>query len=393
MTDTKSPYWQSVQAVETWLIENDYKGYDPFDGLSSYLRVFTFRKRFPQQVLQQFVRRNPFNLRPLLGIRPHTSTKGMGFLAGGYLKLFLLTGEEKYRDKAEWCLQWLMSNNSEGYSGYCWGNAFDYVSRGSDIAKGAPTVVWSGLIGRQFIEAWRVLKSEQYLDIAKSIGTFILKDLPRFPAPNGLCISYVVPDKLAVHNANLIGARMLASLYKETGDKAYYDIATDAVRYSARAQLENGAWYYGEEPKFHWIDNWHTAYNLDSILEYQLETGSTEFQDVLDRGLQFYVDHFFRPNGAPKYYWDRDYKYDIQSSSQSIDTLLLFARHFRRPELVALAEKVARWTIDNMQDPSGYFYLWKNSWFTNKTPTLHWGAATMFHALSHLMLEIHVREP
>jgi uncharacterized protein YyaL (SSP411 family) len=316
----------------------------------------------------------------------------MGFLAGGYLKLFLLTGDEKYRNKAEWCLQWLMSNNSKGYSGYCWGNAFDYISRGSDIPKDSPTVVWSGLIGRQFIEAWRVLKSEQYLEVAKSIGTFILKDLPRFPVPNGTCISYVVHDELAVHNANLIGARMLASLYKETGDKVYYDIATDAVRYSARAQLENGAWYYGEHPMYHWIDNWHTAYNLDAILEYQLETGNTDFQQVLDRGLQFYVDNFFRPDGAPKYYWDRDYKYDIQSSSQSIDTLLLFSRQLRRPELLSLAEKVASWTIANMQDPSGFFYLWKNAWFTNKTPTLHWGAATMFHALSHLLLELQHRE-
>jgi hypothetical protein len=392
MTYTNTPYWKSLQTLDAWLVKNDYKGYDPFDGLLSYLRVFTMRKRFPQQVLQQFVRRNPFNLRPLLGIKPHRSTKGMGFLGGGYLRLFQLTGDEKYRDKAIWCFQWLMENNSKGYSGTCWGNAFDYVSRGSDIRMYEPTVVWSGLIGREFIEAWRVLKSEQYLDVAKSIGTFILKDLPRFPVPNGMCISYVVPDHLAVHNANLLGARMLASLYKEVGDRVCYDVATDAVRYSAMAQLENGAWYYGEESKFHWIDNWHTAYNLDAILEYQLDTGNKEFQPVLDKGLKFYLDHFFTPEGAPRYYWDRDYKYDIQSASQSIDTLSLFGREFQRPELVMLAERVAQWTIKNMQDPEGYFYLWKNAHFTNKTPTFHWGAATMFHALTHLMLEVHARE-
>jgi len=389
---TQTPCWTSLQRLDAWLVRHEYKGYDPFDGLSSYLRPLTLYKKFPQQVLQQGVRRIPWNLRPLLGIKPHTSTKGMGFLAGGYLNLYLLTQDERYLERTRWAFDWLMANNSRGYSGYCWGNAFDYISRGSNIPKYAPTVVWSGLIGHEFIEAYRALKDERYLDVARSIGTHILKDLPRFPVPNGTCISYVTDAKLAVHNANLIGARMLAELYKETGDTALRDVATEAVRYSARAQLDNGAWYYGEDPMYHWIDNWHTAYDLDSILLYQINTGNTEFQPVLDKGLRFYTEHFFTEDGGPKYYWDRVYKYDIQSASQSIDTLTLFSRALEKPELLALAERVAAWTIRNMQDPEGYFYLWKNSWFTNKTPTFHWGAATMFHALAYHLRERTSRE-
>ena len=382
----------SIERLDGGLERNDFKAYDPFDGLSSFLRPLTFRLRFPQQVLQQAVRRNPFNLRPLLGIKPHTSTKGMGFLAGGYLQLFLMTGEERWNKRARWALDWLMANNSKGYSGYCWGNAFDYISRGSDIPRYAPTVVWSGLIGHEFIEAYRALKDERYLEVARSVATHILKDLPRFKVPNGTCISYVTDMELAVHNANLIGARMLAEVYRETGETALRDIATEAVRYSALSQLENGAWYYGEDPMYHWIDNWHSAYNMDAILGYQLATGNTEFQPVLEKGLAFYVEHFFTPEGGPKYYWDRAYKFDIQSASQSIDTLTFFSREMHKPELLALAERVAHWTIRNMQDPEGYFYLWKNSWFTNRTPTFHWGAATMHHALAHLLRERTSRE-
>jgi rhamnogalacturonyl hydrolase YesR len=392
MNYTDTPYWQSLQRLDRWLVGHDYKGYDPFDGLSSFLRPLTFYKRFPQQVLQQFVRRNPFNLRPLLGIKPHVSTKGMGFLAGGYLDLAQVTGEERYRERTRWAFDWLMSNNSPGYTGYCWGNAFDYISRGSDIPMHAPTVVWSGLIGHEFVEAWRTVHDQRYLDVVRDVARFIVTDLPRFAVPNGVCISYVADAELYVHNANLLGARMLAEAYKETGEREYLDIATNAVRASALSQLPNGAWYYGEDPMYHWIDNWHTAYNLDAILGYQLNSGNTEFQPVLDKGLKFYVDHFFTPDGGPKYYWDRAYKFDIQSSSQAIDTLTLFSRHFRRPDLLELAEKVARWTIANMQDSTGYFYLWKNSWFTNRTPTMHWGAATMFHALAHLLRERTTRE-
>ena len=50
-----------------------------------------------------------------------------------------------------------------------------------------------------------------------------------------------------------------------------------------------------------------------------------------------------------------------------------------------LAIKVAQWTIANMQDPTGYFYYRRYSpWLVNKTPTLHWGQATMLCALAGL---------
>jgi hypothetical protein len=383
-----SQSWKALQRLDAWLVRTDYKAYDPFDGLSSWLRVFTLRKALPQRMLQQFVRRNPFNLRPLIGITPHRSTKGMGFLGGAYLKLHALTGEEQYRDRARWCFDWLIEHQSTGYSGSCWGNAFDYISRGSYIPRGAPTIVWSGLIGHNFVEAYRALGDTRYLDIARSVCAFIMKDLPRIPAPVGVCLSYVTDGTIAVHNSNLLGARLLAEVYKETGDGKYRDLATEAVRYSAAGQLPNGAWYYGEEPKFHWIDNWHTAYNLDAILDYQRNAGSNEFDAVISRGLEFYLDNFFTEEAGPKYYAGRVYRYDIQSASQSIDTLALFGTVFKRNDLLHLATRVAGWTIDKMQDPEGYFYLWKSSSWTNTTPTFHWGGATMLHALAHLLLAL-----
>lgn len=391
-TGANPEIWNSLATLDAWLERNDYKGYDPFDGLSSYLRPLTLYKRFPQQVLQQAVRRNPFNLRPLLGIRPQQSTKGMGFLMAGYARLFLLTKDARYRAKADFCLQWLVDHASPGYPGACWGNAFDYISRGSDIKKGAPTIVWSGLIGHALIVSYRLLGDQRYLELARKVGEFILQGIPRVTTDRGLCLSYVADAELPVHNANLLGARLLAEVYRETSDTVCRDLARQAVDYSVACQLPDGSWYYGEDPMFHWIDNWHTAYNLDALLDYQRATGDDRHDGAIRRGLAFYEKHFFRENGAPKYYWDRDYKYDIQSSSQSIDTLTLFSVAYDRPDLLELAKRVARWTITTMQDPEGFFYLWKNAWLTNKTPTIHWGAATMLHALAHLLYEDNARE-
>lgn len=386
---SNNKYWNSLKKLESWLINNEYKGYDPFDGLSSYLHLLTFNNRFLQQSLQQFVRRNPLNLRPLLGIKPHRSTKGIGFIAGGYLNLFTLTNQEKYKTEALKWLDWLIENVSPGYTGYSWGNSFNYASRAFYLAKQQPTLVWSGLIGHEFIKAYQILGIDKYRIAAEKIAEFIISDLPRMNTQKGTCISYVAHEEVAIHNANLLGARHLAEVYKITRDPQLYEISTSAIEYSVNAQLENGAWHYGEETKYHWIDNWHTAYNLDSILGYKIATGNQSYDSALAKGLKFFIDHFFTDQGGPKYYWDQIYKYDIQSASQAIDTLCLFSAIYERPDLNELAEKIAIWTINNMQDPSGYFYLWKNNKFTNKTPTFHWGAATMFHALSSLLAHQH----
>ena len=59
----------------------------------------------------------PINLRPLLGIAKSHSTKGMGFLARGFMRLHEATGDAAWRDKAEFALQWLIENQSKGYPG------------------------------------------------------------------------------------------------------------------------------------------------------------------------------------------------------------------------------------------------------------------------------------
>jgi len=47
---------------------------------------------------------------------------------------------------------------------------------------------------------------------------------------------------------------------------------------------------------------------------------------------------------------------------------------------------VAKWTIDNMQDPSGYFYYRQYPLgIKAKTPMLHWAQAVMYKATTQLL--------
>src|SRR5438309_894018 len=82
----------SIDRLSSWLDTNDNSGYDPFDGLNaSWCRTLTLENKYLQIALQQGVRRFPLNLRPLLGIQKSRSTKGMAFLAKGFLRLYQAT--------------------------------------------------------------------------------------------------------------------------------------------------------------------------------------------------------------------------------------------------------------------------------------------------------------
>ena len=154
------------------------------------------------------------------------------------------------------------------------------------------------------------------------------------------------------------------------------------MEYSCSRQLQDGSWWYGEEEKYHWIDNFHTGYNIDSLYLYLDSAGDKDFYPNLDRGLSFYKAHFFEASGRPRYYHTRTYPVDIQCAAQSIDTLVLLSE--RDPTTLDLAEKVASWTIRNMQDSEGFFHYRQYPLMKAKTPMIHWGQATMFKALAHL---------
>jgi hypothetical protein len=372
---------RSLAAVQGWVERHDYKGYDPGDGLTSYLRPLTFGNLLAERLLQQAIWKSPVNLRKPLGVVPLDSTKGRGFMAWGYLLLYKQTAHPGHLEKAQRCLEWLDRNREVNQAGHCWGNHFDFTTRGGRMKAHTPTIVWSGLIGQAFVEAYEQTGTPNYLRVAESICEWILS-LPRETTSKGACLSYTATFQNSVHNSNLLGAGILARTWKHGANEEYRRVARSAVCYSCSRQRPDGSWWYGEEPKYRWIDNFHTAYNLDSLKRYIDNTGDESFHNHLTRGYEYFKHVFFEPSGRPRYYHHSTYPVDIQCAAQAIDTFCLF--HDEDPEALDFARKVANWTIENMRDSKGYFYYRQYPLMKAKTPYFHWGQATMFKALAHL---------
>jgi len=385
LNETGHLLYQSVKQVEKWVEEHRYEAYEPFDGLSSPLGRLTRCSQLLDRLLQQIGRQSPLNVRPLLGIRPLPSTKGQGYMAAGYLTLYKLTGQPEYRRKAVDRLEWLLENKSPKFQEYSWANHFDYASRGGRYGKHESIIVWSALIGQAFLDAFEILGDRRFLAVAESVCRWILA-LPKERTHTGTCLSYHMIEQNSVHNANMLGAAMLARTWSHVRKPEYLDMASAAMEYSCRRQRPDGSWWYGEDAKYHWIDNFHTGYNLDSLKCYIETTGDLTFRSHLHLGFEYFKANFFEVGGRPKYYHNRAYPIDIQCASQAIETLTKFADD--APDALSTAIAVAEWTIGQMQDPTGYFYYRKYPLLVARIPMLHWGQATMFHALALLLLEL-----
>lgn len=374
---------RALDLVQGWVEKHDYRGYEPFDGLSSWARPLMCGNQLGERILLQLIRQCPVNLRPLFGVRPQDSTKGRGYMASGYLTLYRATQQQQYLEKAALCLEWLDEHKVPRFQHHSWSNHFDFVARGGSYTKDDPIIVWTSLIGHAYLEAFELTGREWFLRIAESACSWILQ-LPREKTARGDCLSYIAQLQSSIHNANLLGAGFLARAAKHTGSEEYRRVARSAMEYSCSRQLPDGSWWYAEGPKYHWIDNFHTGYNLDSLQFYLDATGDEEFRPNLEKGLAFYKNHFFEDSGRPKYYHTRTYPVDIQCAAQAIDTLALFSEY--DPACLELAQKVAAWSIHSMQDLEGYFYYRQYPLMKAKIPMLHWGQATMFKALAHLLL-------
>jgi uncharacterized protein YyaL (SSP411 family) len=167
-------------------------------------------------------------------------------------------------------------------------------------------------------------------------------------------------------------------------------LGVKAVNFTISHQNENGSWYYWATPDrlLYSIDNYHTGFVLECLnVCRRALAGEFKYVSELRRGLEFYADNLFLGDGTPKMYNAAArgiYPIDVHSCAQGIITFCELADF--EPRYLNTAEKIAGWTISNMQDKEGYFYyrIYKN-WKTDKTAYIRWGQGWMLRALSYLV--------
>lgn len=366
---------------------NDWAGYDPYDALNSkVLEALPFlNSRIPRIALTQGLKRSPFNIRKFLFIPKVQNAKAIALFLAAFIKLSNAE-EVNVGHLIPTMVDRLIALRSTGVPYWCWGYSFPWQTRTIIVPAGAPNLVCTTFVASALLDAYEQDQDSTYLSMAVNAAEYIVNELYWSRDGSAAGFSYPQPSvQVVVHNANLLAAALLCRVYKHTGENKFIDPALRVTRYSAAKQHADGSWYYGETPSQQWIDNFHTGYNLCTLRSIGVYAGTDEFDSCVQKGFDFYRNHFFRDDAAVRYFHNRTYPIDIHAVAQSIITLVDL-QDFDANN-IQLARSVLRWAMDHLWDKRGFFYYRALRFYTIRTSYMRWSQAWMLLAMCTLLCE------
>ena len=373
----------SFEKLHKYVVEEEYKGFDPYDTLCSPFPFKSFTSWGPV-IATQIQKRNPINVRSILGIKKGHNPKAMGLFLEAYVKL-QKAGVGDYSSQCNYFFNWLNENQSKGYSGNSWGYNFPWATTEKYLPAYAPTVVATAFVVRGLYAYYLLTNNLKAKQLILGAADFVKNELEQTTFETGIAISYtpLFPD--CCYNASLLGAEILA--YANAISANENDVVTirKAVDFVVAQQHSDGHWKYskslktGEERSQ--ID-FHQGYVLDSILYISrlLKVDDPKWNSSMLAGLNYYKEKQFFSDGRSLWRIPKEFPVEIHNQSQGIITFLNFA--FLDKKYSDFSKTIAEWTIENMQDKSGYFYYRKLKFYTNKISYMRWSNAWMFLALS-----------
>ena len=181
---------QSIEELQRYIEAERFKGFDPYDTLTSTIPFHLLGKWGPI-IATQIQKRNPFNIRKLIGIKKEYNPKGLGLLLHSYAILQQKFPERTYKKQLEELYKLILEKRTIGYSGTCWGYNFGWASPVKYLKPYAPTIVVTAFIAKGLFAYYKVSNKEEIKDLLLSIAPFILKDLPHTITEDGVCIVIV----------------------------------------------------------------------------------------------------------------------------------------------------------------------------------------------------------
>ncbi len=359
----------------------DFKGWDPYDALSSPVIRAAARTPLARQAAIQSFKRLPINPRRLAGMQPRRQTKALALCVSAYARLARLPGFDRSQALVDTLADDLTRRAVPSGRGVGWAYDFDVQTRWGFYPAGQPNGVVTAFAIHALFDASDMPDADpRFEELAESACRGALDTLLA-TTPGGQYFGYYQGSCTPIHNANLLVASAVARC-PEAGSDGGADAARSAIAFTVSHQRQNGSWPYGEGRGLEWVDGYHTAYNLVSLFRYLESANDPAVEAALDRGLAFYIDHLFEPSGAPRATDERLYPIDIHGASSAIWALATLRS--RSPGALPLAALVLEWTLAHMQRGDGRYAFQLHAHHRNSIPYVRWSDAHMLLALASL---------
>jgi hypothetical protein len=127
-----SNIYKSFKKLRNYCESEDFKGWDPYDGLNSQLfqsLPFVKNNTFARLLWIQFFKKSAINLRKFLLVAKGYNPKGLALFLSGYCNLYKIEPDNTVLERINWLANKIIEMKSSGFSGACWGYNFDWQSR------------------------------------------------------------------------------------------------------------------------------------------------------------------------------------------------------------------------------------------------------------------------
>lgn len=390
---------QAVNRVEEAVRTEGYAGFDKYSLRDTALsrRIFEgggFFRRILHRPYNFVLNYFPGILLKVTNPPKLIHAKAMGLFADAYLDRYRATGDDRYKELAHDCMEWLLKNTAPGYPLYCWGVPFDWKTKGRSIPANTPIASVSSICLDSFWRWENYLHDHMYRDMPVKVCSSLLKSLYRhMHLPEDMaCYGYTAGDRFRVINGNLFIAEKLLLVGKHFDREDELNEGKRIVRYCLSNTNADGTFpYQGHELGVvgKAVDAYHNGFILRSLFRIHRMCPSEEIEEVLRCGLDAYLKNFLGPNGET---WVQPEKriIDIHGCAETILCLGRLMTIF--PDCREQWERSIRWTIEHMQNrATGHFFyrrinISSFAHWTVDVPYIRWSDAWMYKALAESLL-------
>jgi len=378
---------QNIDSLYSWIKKENSNGWDPYDGLNSSIT----KSIAPKSLKIIFIQMNkfsPVNLRPILQIKKGLDLKGISIIAQANYRLFKITNDYKYLKELQYLTSIIVSNSLyDKYEFHCWASHyFPYMATDkSEMKEISPDIIGTSQAIIALLNGYELLGEQKLKDVAFNASSSLIE---HFVGKNsrGLFLKYTLGenDKIVL-NASAQGLEAFSYVLNFNKDNATFNTCEALTEFLMETQNGDGSWIYSiyKNGKTRVQLDFHQGYILDGLLSFiEYSKNEDALNECINAGADYYRK-MFQDNGKSFYRYPMRFPVDIHNQAQGIIT---FCRlNFINQNYQDFAKKIASWTVNNMQDPTGYFYYQKWPFFINKIPYMRWSQAWMLLALSYIL--------
>jgi len=310
--------------------------------------------------------------------------------AMGFAHLFEAFGKKQYYKRAVHFLEVLESTRCAGYDHYCWGYPFNWETRGGTIKEGTPLITTVPYVYEAFQQVYQIDGDPRWREIMRSIAEHALLDYQDHEtSPTASTCSYFPgPDGLSgVINASAYRAFLLTKAASDFSEEKYGKVAERNLNFVIESQNENGSWFYSMDGERDFVDHFHTCFVLKALAKIEQLTGSSRCRSAIDRGVSYYVQNLFDPNGLPMPFSKPPrltvYRRELYDYAECLNLACLL--HGRSAELDKMFSSAVTDLLVHWQKPDGSFRARKLLIGWDDVPMHRWAQSQTFRSLAFFL--------